>query len=114
MSLGTLLQKNNKEKLIVLIFLLIFQIISLDFFNKTLGYGMIPTMLHWILKCQTFQVLLTSEGLPWGSVAKTPCSQCSGSGFDPWSGNLLQLKFHMLQVKVPHAVTKIEDPVCHS
>ena len=36
MSLGTLLQKNNKQKLIALIFLLIFQIMFLDFFNKTL------------------------------------------------------------------------------
>ena len=24
---------------------------------------------------------------PGGSVAKTLCSQCRGSGFDPWSGN---------------------------
>ena len=26
-------------------------------------------------------------GLPGGPVAKTPCSQCQGPGFDPWSGN---------------------------
>ena len=24
---------------------------------------------------------------PGGPVAKTPCSQCRGPGFDPWSGN---------------------------
>ena len=32
MSLGTLLHNNNKEKLIALVFLLIFQIMFLDFF----------------------------------------------------------------------------------
>ena len=30
----------------------------------------------------------THEGdFPGGAVDKTPRSQCSGSGFDPWSGN---------------------------
>ena len=24
---------------------------------------------------------------PGGPVGKTPCSQCRGPGFDPWSGN---------------------------
>ena len=32
---------------------------------------------------------------PGGPVAKTPCSPCRGTGFDPWSGN-----------KIPHAATK--------
>ena len=41
-----------------------------------------------------------------GPVAKTPRSQCRGSGFDPWSGNW-----------IPNAVTKsshavAEDPAC--
>ena len=36
-----------------------------------------------------------------GPVAKTLCSQCSGAGFNPWSGNW-----------IPHAAT--EDPECHS
>ena len=27
------------------------------------------------------------KGLPWGSLAKTPCSQLRGPGFDPWSRN---------------------------
>ena len=31
---------------------------------------------------------------PGGPVVKTPCSQCRGHGFDPWSGN--------------------EDPTCHT
>ena len=34
-------------------------------------------------------------GFPSGSVAKTPVSQCSGSGLSPWLGN-----------KIPHAATK--------
>ena len=30
----------------------------------------------------------SGEGdFPGGPVAKTPCSQCRGPGFDPWSGN---------------------------
>ena len=28
-----------------------------------------------------------SRDFPGGPVAKTPCSQCRGSGFNPWSGN---------------------------
>ena len=35
------------------------------------------------------------EDFPGGPVAKTPSSQCWGSGFDPWSEN-----------KIPHAMTK--------
>ena len=27
------------------------------------------------------------QDFPGGPVAKTPCSQCRGDGFDPWSGN---------------------------
>ena len=27
------------------------------------------------------------QDFPGGPVAKTPHSQCSGTGFDPWSGN---------------------------
>ena len=38
---------------------------------------------------------------PGGPIAKTPCSQCRGPGFDPYSGK-----------EFPHAATK--DLVCHS
>ena len=34
-----------------------------------------------------------------GPVAKTPCSQCRGLGFDPWS-----------QKWIPHATVRTEDP----
>ena len=30
---------------------------------------------------------IENRDLPGGSVAKTPCSQCKGRGFDPWLGN---------------------------
>ena len=33
---------------------------------------------------------------PGGPVAKSPCSQYRGPGFDPWSGTV----FHMLQLKM--------------
>ena len=36
---------------------------------------------------------------PGSPVAKTPCSQCRGPGFDPWPGN-----------QMPHATTR--DPAC--
>ena len=29
---------------------------------------------------------LSPQDFPGGSVAKTPCSQCRGPGFNPWSG----------------------------
>ena len=30
---------------------------------------------------------ISSGDFPGGPVGKTPCSQCRGPGFDPWSGN---------------------------
>ena len=30
---------------------------------------------------------LYTRDFPGGPVGKTPCSQCRGPGFDPWSGN---------------------------
>ena len=29
-----------------------------------------------------------TEDFPGGPVAKTPCSQCRGPGFDPWLGKI--------------------------
>ena len=43
-----------------------------------------------------YGVLASSlRDFPGGPVAKTPCSQCRGPGFDPWSG-----------IYIPHAATK--------
>ena len=39
-------------------------------------------------------------------MAKTLCSQCRVPEFNPWSGNMLQLRVWMLQLKIPHATTK--------
>ena len=47
-----------------------------------------------------------------GPVTKTPCFQCKGLGFDPWWGigsHVPQLGVCMLQLKIPHAVTKTWD-----
>ena len=58
---------------------------------------------------QTRFVLFLSEHSSWdfpgGPVAKTPCSQCRGPGFDPWSGNKIP---HVLtpQLKILSAATK--------
>ena len=43
-----------------------------------------------------------------GPVAKTPCSRCRGSGFDPGQGN----RAHVPQGDIPLATMKIEDPAC--
>ena len=40
-----------------------------------------------------------SWDFPDGPVAKTPCSQCNGPRFNPWSGNY-----------TPHATVNMEDP----
>ena len=40
-----------------------------------------------------------NRDFPGGLLGKTPCSQCKGSRFHPWSGN-----------KIPHASTK--NPAC--
>ena len=41
---------------------------------------------------------------PGGPVVKTPCSQCRGPGFDPWSGKYIP---HATS-KSPHATTKTQ------
>ena len=42
-------------------------------------------------ECQFLDLCTTKEGVvrdfPRGPVAKTPCSQCRGPRFHPWSGN---------------------------
>ena len=44
---------------------------------------------------------------PAGPVAKTPCSQCRGPWFDPWSGDRVPQRVCMLQLK-------IKDPACYN
>ena len=44
--------------------------------------------------------LLTDFRLPGGPVVRTPCFQCKGHGFDPWSG-----KFHMTRDADTHTHT---------
>ena len=42
----------------------------------------------WKIEDSMILVLRTARGdFPGGPVAKTPCSQFWGPGFDPWSGN---------------------------
>ena len=58
-------------------------------------------------------VILTCKGprdreLPGDPVAKTPCSQCRGPGFDPDQ----RTRFCMPQLKIPHATSKVENPIC--
>ena len=50
-----------------------------------------------------FQAILRMQrgDFPGGAVAKTPCSQGRGPGFNPWSEN-----------EIPHAANK--DYTCHS
>ena len=33
-----------------------------------------------------YDIIYTLD-FPGGAADKTPCSQCGGPGFDPWSGN---------------------------
>ena len=59
----------------------------------------------WLCQFLQFMSLLLFRKLwiqdfPGGRVAKTPCAQCRGPNFDPWSEN-----------QIPHAATK--EPACH-
>ena len=45
---------------------------------------------------------------PSGPVAKTPRTKCKRAGFTPSQGTRL----HMLQLKIPPATMKTEDPTC--
>ena len=53
------------------------------------------------------------EGFFGGPVAKTPCSQCRGLTPD-WGTrpDIVQLRVHLPQPKIPRASTRMEDPVC--
>ena len=65
-----------------------------------IGYTISKFNSNWIihLNINPRAIKPLEEGLLWWSVAKTPCSQFRETGFDPWSGNMPQLK----------------DPVCHN
>ena len=67
---------------------------------------------HSLGKVESGRGVFTAEtrrDFPGGAEAETPCSQCRGSGSDPcWEtrSHLLQLGVCMLQLKIPHALTK--------
>ena len=65
-----------------------------------IGYTISKFNSNWIihLNINPRAIKPLEEGLLWWSVSKTPCSQCRETGFDPWSGNMPQLK----------------DPICHN
>ena len=50
------------------------------------------------------------ENVPGGPVAKTLCSQCRFPGLIPGQ----RTQSHMTQLKIPHAIMKIKDSVCHN
>ena len=52
------------------------------------GTGLIPGQLTKIPRAKKKKKLSKKiRDFPGGPVAKTPCSQCRGPRFDPWSGN---------------------------
>ena len=53
-------------------------------------------------------VKIRSGDFPGGPVAKTPCSQCWGPGFSPWSGTSSLIP----QLRV--CMTQVIDPACYS
>ena len=62
-----------------------------------------------------------NPGLPGGPVAKNPCCQCRGPGFDPWLGarsHLLQLRVRMPQLKLTanscSPVLSLWFHICHA
>ena len=70
-------------------------------------FSIFPTELIGLFVIKCVKVLLQykrntcDKDFPGGPVAKTPCSQCRGPGFEPCSGN-----------EIPHTATK--DHKCHS
>ena len=68
---------------------------------------------NWPFAVGNGKELKTVEGglFPGGPVAKTPQSQCRGTGFDPGrrtSSHRPQLRVCLLQLKILHAVTKTQ------
>ena len=61
-------------------------------------------------------LLKTRTGASGGPVAKALCSQCRGPGFDSCFGNKIPHaateSSKRSQLKILHAVVKIEDPTC--
>ena len=79
-------------------------VVSYSFF---FFYALLLPIDHKILEGRVFKI--NSWDFSDGPVAKTPCSQCKGPGFDPQSGNqipLLQLRGNMPQIKILHTTTK--------
>ena len=50
------------------------------------AWGSMPTLCEVFSKVEAHQKR-TNRNFPGGPVAKTPCSQRRGPGFNPWSGN---------------------------
>ena len=77
-----------------------------------------PNLLHFLgLHFLPFKI--KAWDLPGSPMAETLCSQCRGLALIPGQGtgshvesHVLQLRVHMLLLKIPQAATKIEDLVC--
>ena len=61
--------------------------------TKSILLGMVKADTSYMLK------ISQERDFPHGPLARTPCSQCRGLGFNPWSGN-----------QIPQAILKMEDP----
>ena len=76
---------------------------------KDLETGRLSWISGWTLHAITSILIRRRQrDFPGGPVVKTPCSQCRGPRFDPWSGNWI---LHVA-TKSPHAATK--DPACRN
>ena len=71
-------------------------------------FSIFPTELTGLFVIKCVKVLLhykrntCDKDFPGGPVAKTPCSQCRGPGFEPCSGT----RSHILQPKITSATAK--------
>ena len=71
-------------------------------------------LILWLLLCLSHCLKILRD-FPSGPVAKTLCLQCRGPKFNPGTkSHRLQLRVQMPQLKIPHVITKIRNPVCHN
>jgi len=69
----------------------------------------VNVLVHIHIICEAYDKYFLKEppgDFPGGSVAKTPCLQCSVSGFDPWSGPQSATKSSHAAINSLHAAIK--------
>ena len=85
--------------------------IAFENFSQSVYLPSDPSKFSCVVKLS----IVCSWDFPGGPVTMIPGSSVEDPGLTPSQGtrsHMLQLRVHMLQLKILHAAKKIEDPIC--